>query len=112
MKYYMNIYNILLKKIIMTSGELFQQKTRLSASVSLNRKGGRKEDEGTGLCGVCEGREGGAGIIIISSRGNGKESWERGAHCCCHAPVPNTTHWGAAGDYTQPLVGYYMAKED
>lgn len=26
--------------------------------------------------------------------------------------VPNTTHWGAAGDYTQPLVRYYMAKED
>lgn len=26
--------------------------------------------------------------------------------------VPNTTHQGAAADYTQPLVGYYMAKED
>lgn len=36
----------------------------------------------------------------------------RGATAAARPAVPNTTHQGAAGDYTQPLVGYYMAKED
>lgn len=55
MKYYMNIYNILLKKIIMMSGELFQQKTRLSASVSWNRKGGEERRRDWFVWDVCWG---------------------------------------------------------